>query len=791
MDKPKNMKFDVKSRLLQNEPSARALGLSGFNFSRRIAGKYGIFRKSGRLPLLIFLRLSGLEAKNKKSDPAHRISINNYLKFQFGFYFEFIRQLIKTPDNYYLQKLYNIINIENGGYLLQSDKRPGSAAKTSENIAIGVLPHIPFASLFGFFGQRDPYFKRDSRLHTRQSGDAVNESQQRNGLTFFNNFTTYQGDRVFTQNRFSSSYPGQDNKKTIESLPSGIKASHEGVSSVPAHAIMNVKPKEGTDAFQKEITVSNIDYEPVLESGSAGRIFLPAPSYLIIRPVRMVTYSANVTLSNLQRLSYAWIFGSRRYQTGYPLVSGKQPEERRSFPTKIMNFHSTGKDAVSAKPLYSQNGAAADISYENNPQESGTGGSLLFNGSHLITRPANMTLIYSNPEIAGYSKRPRDIETGSQHQAPVSGLRNPVKEGEFLEPVLSRTGGHPAIKTALNRSISETGISHKTFPCSHLITRPANMTLIYSNIYSNPEIAGYSKRTPDIETGSQHKAPVSGLRNPVKEGEFLEPPYRMDVLTTAKKVSPKVSAGNETSREHIHNEKNQSLEPALSRTGGHPAIKTALNRSMTETGISHKTLPVSHLVSRPLKMVLNPSYNENQSGEPSRINADGTPAGIRDITEKGTESGLQERTIVNTHYENIIREYEKTGYKNTIRTHRGGIILKPADEQFSDLVFPRPGIGLKYGIPNDMKTPVEIPTGELAYNSGQELIFKKPVVQKTEIIPENKEQAEKNTPRNINDTFIRESFKEKPIHEINRIADTVYRMIEKRISIEKDRRRLS
>ncbi|MGB8217836.1 MAG: hypothetical protein WCE94_11095 [Candidatus Methanoperedens sp.] len=696
MEKSKNKKFDMKSRLLQNEISARPLGLGGFNFSRKITGKYGIFRKSGRLPSMIFLRLSGLEAKNKKSDPSHRISISNYLNFQFGFYFEFIRQLIKTPDNYYLQKLYNFITIKNGGYLLQSDKRAGAAAKISENTAIGVLPHIQFAPLKVDF-------------------------QQRNELTFFNNSAVYQGDRIFTHNQLSSSYPAQGDKKS---------------------AVMNAKPQEGTNAFRKEITVSNIDYEHIPESGNAGRIFLPAPSYLIIRPVRMVTYSANVTVSNLERLSDIRISGSRRYQTGYPFVSVKQPEETRSFPAKIMNFHSAGKDVVSAKPLYPQNRAAADISYENNPQESGAGENFLFNGSRLITRPVNMTLIFSN-------------------------------------------------------------------------------------IYSNTEIAGYLKRTPDIDTGSQHQAPVSVLRNPVKEGEFSEPlPYRMDVLTTAKKVSPKVSAGNEVSGENSHNEKNPSLEPALSRTSGHPAIKNVLNRSITETGISHKTLPGSHLVTRPLKMVLNPSNtvnfsnlkgmsnigntlsksnqgihhfvhatqpsnNENQSGEPTRINVDGTQAGIRNITEKSTESVLKNRTIVNTHYENIIREYEKTGYKNTIRSHQEGIILKQAEDQFSDLVFPGHGIGLKYGIPGGMKTPVETPAGELAYNSGQELIFKKPVVQKTEIIPENGEQAENTVHRNINDTFIRESFKEKPIHEINRIADTVYRMIEKRISIEKDRRGLS
>ncbi len=748
------MKFDMKSRFLQNGLSARAPGLGGFNFSRRIAGKYGIFRKSGRLPSLIFLRLSGVRAKDKKF--AQRISISNYLKFQFGFYFEFIRQLIKTPDNYYLQKLYNFINSKNEGYLPQTDNRLIRVTKTSEKPAMSVLPHIPFAPLqaFGFFGQswRGVDFKRKlPRLHTGQSGGVVNDFQQRNGLTFFNNSATYQGDRIFTHKQLSSSYPAQDDKKTIQPMLSGIKTSPDEISSGLARAIMNVKPKEGTDAFQKEITVSNIDYEyNIGESDNAGKIFLLTRSYLIIQPVRMVTYSANVTISHLQRIPGmpgTWIFGSRRYQTGYPFASGKQPGERRTFvfPAKIMNFHSAGKDAVSAKPLYPQNRAATDISYENNPQESGTGGNLLFTGSHLITHPVSITLIYSN-------------------------------------------------------------------------------------IYSNAGMGGYLKRPPDIETGSQHRiirAHVSGLRNPIKEGEFLEPtPNRMNGLTTAtaKKVSRQGLAGNEVSRENIHNEKNQSLEPTLSRTDGHPAAKNALHRSVAETGISHKNISGSHLVSMPLKIVLNPSNtvnfsnlkrtlnignilsksnrsihhfvpaaqpsnNENQSGEPSHIKADGHPAGIRDMTEKSTESFRQERTIVNTRYENIIREYEKTGRKNRIHAHRGGTILKPAEDQFSDMVFPRQDVDLKYGIPDDMKTPMEIST--TAYNSSPELILKKTVVQKTEIIPENKELAEKTASRNINDTFIRESFKEKPFHEINRIADTVYKMIEKRISIEKDRRGLS
>ncbi|GFO97068.1 uncharacterized protein ig2599ANME_1266 [groundwater metagenome] len=476
------MKFDLNSHLFQNELSAKALELGGFNFSKRIASKYGIFRKSGKLPSLIFLRLSGMRAKNKKLNPVHRISVSNYLKFQFSFYFEFIRQLIKTPDNYHLQKLYNFIDSRKEGFLPQTNKRFIKTTKISEETVRSGVPHLSFAPLKvpGFFGQswRGVDFKRDLdyRLHVAQSRDIMNEGQQRSGLSFFNKSATHQSDRIST---------------------------HEDVSSGSARPIMNVKFPEGTNTFQKEITVSNVDYENI-------------------------------------------------------------------------------------------------------PIERGTERNLLFTSSRLITRPVNIALIYSNPEIMSYVKRMLNIEN--------------------------------------------TGSKHRT-----------------------------------IQTQ------VPGPKHSNKQ------------------------------REHF--------EPALTKTSGQPTAKTALRRSITETEISHKNIP---------------------------------------------------------------EEDRNTGRKNTIQIQRGGKILKSTEDQFSELVFSQKDIDLKYGTLNKgMKTLMEVSTGDIARNSSTELILKKPAVQKTEISSENRATAEKTSSQNINDTFIRESFKEKPPHEINRIADTVYKIIEKRISIEKDRRGLS
>jgi hypothetical protein len=219
-----------------------------------------------------------------------------------------------------------------------------------------------------------------------------------------------------------------------------------------------------------------------------------------------------------------------------------------------------------------------------------------------------------------------------------------------------------------------------------------------------------------------------------------------------------------------------------------PEVYKNLPEEDRKTG---KNPPGSHFISRPLKISFNakniisksncsihhfvsttkPSNVENQSRGLSHIKVDGS-SGIWDITEKGTELFQQRRSVTNTSYENIIKEYEKTGRKNTINQHHGGKILKSTSDKFSELFFP------------------EVLTGDISHNSSTELILKKPAVQKTEIISENKAQTEKTPSRNKNDTLIRESFKEKSQYEINRIADTVYKIIEKRISIEKDRRGL-
>lgn len=80
--------------LIDDVPSNTSLiGLRGFNFSKRIAGKHTFFRKSANLPALILLRLFGTRIVNKITNISRTELINNYFRLNLNNYFKAINQL--------------------------------------------------------------------------------------------------------------------------------------------------------------------------------------------------------------------------------------------------------------------------------------------------------------------------------------------------------------------------------------------------------------------------------------------------------------------------------------------------------------------------------------------------------------------------------------------------------------------------------------------------------------------------------------------------------------------------
>ena len=96
-------KLDIK-------PKALLIGLSGLDFSTRIASKYAIFRKSANLPALIFLRLFGIRGVNKVTNINRMELINNYFRLNLAPSLKVISQLESILNHSKKSNIQAVIN---------------------------------------------------------------------------------------------------------------------------------------------------------------------------------------------------------------------------------------------------------------------------------------------------------------------------------------------------------------------------------------------------------------------------------------------------------------------------------------------------------------------------------------------------------------------------------------------------------------------------------------------------------------------------------------------------------
>lgn len=160
--------------------------------------------------------------------------------------------------------------------------------------------------------------------------------------------------------------------------------------------------------------------------------------------------------------------------------------------------------------------------------------------------------------------------------------------------------------------------------------------------------------------------------------------------------------------------------------------------------------------------------------------------------EKGGEDGLFERQNKNILRSKITDKYLQFAEMKINKRKANASTLKNYTALSPDMIYPVRGniyqhssaieqektlSGLKKSINN-------------INNKTTELILRKPVAQSSNIASEIKENllAEKTISTKINDNLMKDSFKEGSVPEINMIADKVYKIIEKRISVEKERR---
>jgi hypothetical protein len=190
-------------------------------------------------------------------------------------------------------------------------------------------------------------------------------------------------------------------------------------------------------------------------------------------------------------------------------------------------------------------------------------------------------------------------------------------------------------------------------------------------------------------------------------------------------------------------------------------------------------------------------HNKNKKNFTSRLNLIFTSAkkvnkalmNTSEIFQRNDElSHQQTKNIQGLQYGSIFNQDAKFGRGNLVPYFKNGRILRGDINPSSDNTFPKLQTDFEY-VYQFMKKGRSPKVSEESIHNSQELVFKKPAPQKPVTIYENEEviQTEKVLSGGMPDHLIKDFQNEKSIHYIDMIADRVYRIIERRISIERDR----
>ena len=128
--------------------------------------------------------------------------------------------------------------------------------------------------------------------------------------------------------------------------------------------------------------------------------------------------------------------------------------------------------------------------------------------------------------------------------------------------------------------------------------------------------------------------------------------------------------------------------------------------------------------------------------------------------------------------------------KNEITKRGRTLLLK--HRQYSEILFQDQGINGDYILKKGRPVGSRDVAGDVTYST-KELVLKKTATRPSDVVSDNDNRqlrTDKIDHSNTSDNLVKEALKEKSAHEIRKIADKVYKLIERQISIEKDRRGL-
>jgi len=110
--------------------------------------------------------------------------------------------------------------------------------------------------------------------------------------------------------------------------------------------------------------------------------------------------------------------------------------------------------------------------------------------------------------------------------------------------------------------------------------------------------------------------------------------------------------------------------------------------------------------------------------------------------------------------------------------------------QYSEILFPDPGINSDHIVKKERTVGSRDVAVDVTYGTN-ELVLKKTATRPYDVVSDDDNgqlRTDKIDHSNTSDNLVKEALKENSAHEIGKIADRVYKLIERKISIEKDRR---
>ena len=671
-------RYNIFVKILQDRISKPPVGIDGFAFSKNIVRKYDIFRNSGRLPSLIFLRLFGNRRVNKKINLNNRIFINN--------------NIINTiPHEYIINKYYETGDYRSFPISTTTDRAPGITVNSINLIANNYLQRFinirntgpKFNKLIypeiWYFANEDHFIKLLQIIKKNKQIADKNISQETANISIpeQNGIVNNNIDNTISHEYITNKYYETGNDISFPTSTTTVRASGFTINSINSIA---------KKYLQRFINIKN-----------TGPKF-NKPIYPEIQ------YFANVD-ENFKLLH---------------IINKNRPNADKNISQETANISIQEQDGIVNYNINNNNTISNE--YITNKYY-GTGDDISFPTSTTIVRASGITANSINPIVSNYLQKFINIRnTGPKFNKPIYPERQYfTNEKDFFKllQIINK-----------NRPIADKNISQET----------ANISI--------PDQGGIVNNT-NIKNTIPHEYTTNRYYETKDDISF-------PTLTTIVRAS------------------------VINANSINPIVSNYLQRftNIRNTGPKSNKLiypeiqyfPNKDNLFKLLKIVKKNGLIENENISQETANISNSQQS-RIVDDTGLYNQIIKKSFRIIDHLQEIDNYDSISSR-VIHTliHR----IHPSfneEELFNKNIFPIQDVDLTYA-----SGPVlNIPTSQNADI----------VQEKIEKIPSGSINS-----TGINESLIKESFGDRPVHEIHMIADKVYKIIEKKISVEKDRRGL-